>query len=161
MENTITNPENEGKKELILVDLLEGFEKELISSDEITVFLNALNPYLIDLEIRSLDPYLNLNEANLIGNKDNGKDNDADNNRFLALFIDYLLLEITDKDNFEMVQAYLNRFLKIFTDYCLNDKLIKMKMELLQNEIEKILEDLDILNKNIFCLISHLGKIQI
>lgn len=85
----------EVKKDLILDDLLKNYHLRKVNSKEITQFLNYLNPYLSDLEIRSIDPVM------------------AFSNNLLCYFLDYILEEIESKVNFEMVQAYLNRFLKV------------------------------------------------
>jgi U3 small nucleolar RNA-associated protein 21 len=95
------------KKELILIELLEAYNNKGVKASEITLFLNSLNPYLIDLEIRNLDPFLNVDVKNSTGN----------NTKFLETFVDYLNEQILDRDNFEMIQAYLNRFLKVFIFY--------------------------------------------
>lgn len=86
---------NEVKKDLVLEDLLKSYHIGNVSSKEITLFLNYLNPYLVDLEVRSLDPILTFS------------------NNLLSYFLDYILDEIESKMNFELVQAYLNRFLKV------------------------------------------------
>lgn len=98
------------KKELILLDLLNGLRDGDIRSSEITLFLNSLNPYLIDLEIRNMDPFINFDT----------KEN-AYRNRYLDSFLDYLHEEILQRSNFEMIQAYLNRFLKVIK-YFINEK---------------------------------------
>ncbi len=98
------------KKELILVDLLKAFSIKKVKSNEITLFLNSLNPYLIDLEIRNLDPFINIDLKNPENNK-----------KLLLFFLDYLNEEIQDRDNFEMIQAYLNRFLKVIFFIIINN----------------------------------------
>jgi len=100
-ENNLLN-----KKELILIDLLDAYKEKNVKSNEITLFLNSLNPYLIDLEIRNLDPFLNVDVKNSINS-----------NKYLEFFIDYLDEEIQERNNFEMIQAYLNRFLKVFLKF--------------------------------------------
>lgn len=87
------------QKDLILTDLLSSFRGGKVKSSEISTFLNSLNPYLIDLEIRNLDPML------------------SDNTYSLEQFLDYIHAEITSKTNFELVQAYMNRFLKVCIFY--------------------------------------------
>jgi U3 small nucleolar RNA-associated protein 21 len=84
------------KSELGLKSLLNDFKNKIISASDITTFLNSINPYLVDLEIRNLDPIIN-----------------SDNNNGLEIFLDYILEQLTTKTNFELVQAYINRFLKV------------------------------------------------
>jgi U3 small nucleolar RNA-associated protein 21 len=89
--------ENSLKKgELGLKILLAEYEQNLTTSGDITLFLNSVNPYIVDLEIRNLDPVIN-----------------SDDNKGLLKFLDYILAELTERSNFELVQAYLNRFLKV------------------------------------------------
>lgn len=85
----------EAKKDFLLDDLLRQYHLEKVLSNEITQFMNYLNPYIIDLEIRSIDPIMTFS------------------NELLCYFLDYILEEIESKSNFELVQAYLNRFLKV------------------------------------------------
>lgn len=141
----MVNKNVEGKKEMILTDLLENYTQKSVKSSEISIFLNSLNPYLVDLEIRNLDPLINLTEGNT----------------HLEYFLDYIKEEVASKQNFELIQAYLNRFLKIFTDYCLKDKVLKLKLDSINFEMEKTFESMDYLFNNTMCLISHFGKIQI
>jgi U3 small nucleolar RNA-associated protein 21 len=85
----------EGKNELVLKVLLSKYEDGLVRGDEITLFLNSVNPYIVDLEIRNLDPILNMDS------------------NYLNIFLRYIYEEMKTKSNFELVQAYLNRFLKV------------------------------------------------
>jgi len=99
------------KKELILIELLDAYNVQGVRSAEITLFLNSLNPYLIDLEIRNLDPYMNVEidpKKPLIGVSEM-----VGSNKYLDIFLDYLNEQILLRDNFEMIQAFLNRFLKV------------------------------------------------
>jgi len=41
------------------------------------------------------------------------------------------------------------------------DTTLRKKLEIIEKEIENTLTELDAMNKNIFCLISHFGKIQL
>jgi len=84
------------KKDLILTELLDNFKTNNISGKDVISVLNALNPFIIDLEIRNFDYIFNDN-----------------NDRYLELFLTLLNQELDSKTNFEMVQAYLNRFLKV------------------------------------------------
>ena len=139
----IKNDDN--KEGFILSQLLIGFKNNKIKSREITKFLNGLNPYISDLEIRSLDPLINLTQENL-----------------LLLFTEYILTEFKDNNNnFEMLQAFLNRFIKIYSDDIVNDKVIKNNLEKI-NEINKNkYEELENIFNNTMCLVSHFGNIQI
>jgi U3 small nucleolar RNA-associated protein 21 len=89
LENTLK------KGELVLKYLLEEYKNKNLSANELTHFLNSINPYIVDLEIRNLDPILN------------------SDNSYLLIFLDYLNEELQNKNNFELIQAYLNRFLKV------------------------------------------------
>jgi U3 small nucleolar RNA-associated protein 21 len=143
----MVNKNSENKKEMILSDLLVSYSEGKVKSNEISTFLNSLNPYLVDLEIRNLDPLLNLDAG--------------EENSLLEYFLNYIYEEVLSKHNFELVQAYLNRFLKVFTDVCLKDKRLKSKLEGINREIENNYNTVEYLFNNTMCLISHFGKIQI
>jgi U3 small nucleolar RNA-associated protein 21 len=143
----MVNKNSENKKEMILSELLDIYSKGKVKSNEISSFLNSLNPYLIDLEIRNLDPLLNLE--------------DGEENLLLQHFLNYINEEILGKNNFELIQAYLNRFLKVFSEVCMKDKRLKSKLEGINKEIENNYNTVDYLFNNTMCLISHFGKIQI
>jgi U3 small nucleolar RNA-associated protein 21 len=85
----------EGKNELVLKILLSKYADGLVRGCELTLFLNSINPYIVDLEIRNLDPILNMD------------------NKYLNSFLIYIYEELKTRSNFELVQAYLNRFLKV------------------------------------------------
>ena len=84
------------KKDLILTELLDNYETNYITSKQVIMVLNALNPFIIDLEIRNLDTMFNNNS-----------------NKYLMLFLSLINEELDSKTNFEMLQGYLNRFLKV------------------------------------------------
>ena len=138
--------QNDNNKEgFILSQLLIGFKNKKIKSWEITKFLNGLNPYISDLEIRSLDPLINLGNENL-----------------LLLFTEYILNEFNDNNNnFEMLQAFLNRFVKIYSDDIVNDKEIKNNLEKINEINKKKFEELEGIFNSTMCLVSHFGNIQI
>jgi len=138
--------QNDNNKEgFILSQLLIGFKNKKIKSWEITKFLNGLNPYISDLEIRSLDPLINLGNENL-----------------LLLFTEYILNEFNDNNNnFEMLQAFLNRFVKIYSDDIVNDKEIKNNLEKINEINKKKFEELESIFNSTMCLVSHFGNIQI
>ena len=137
---------NDNNKEgFILSKLLIGFKNKKIKSWEITKFLNGLNPYISDLEIRSLDPLINLGEENL-----------------LLLFSEYILNEFKDNNNnYEMLQAFLNRFIKIYSDDIVNDKDIKNNLDEINEINRKKFDELENLYNSTMCLVSHFGNIQI
>ena len=133
------------KEGFILSQLLIGFKNKKIKSWEITKFLNGLNPYISDLEIRSLDPLINLGNENL-----------------LLLFTEYILNEFSENNNnFEMLQAFLNRFVKIYSDDIVNDKDIKNNLEKINEINKKKFEELESIFNSTMCLVSHFGNIQI
>ena len=132
--------------EFVLTKLLKAFNEGKVISTEITSFLNKLNPYIIDLEIRSLDPLLQ-------------SGGDAIN--YLVLFVEYIYKELkTSNDNFEMIQAYLNRFVKVFSEEIMNNQSIKDKLEGINALNEKKYEKVEKMYNNTMCLISYFGKIQ-
>ena len=129
----------------ILKKLLNGFSNKKINSKEITQFLNKLNPYIVDLEIRSIDPML------IIDNVD-----------YLILFSEYLLEEFNNSNsNYEMLQAYLNRFIKIYNEEIISDQNIKKNLNKINELNEKKFKNLEDIYKDTICLISFFGKIQI
>ena len=137
--------QNDNKEGFILSKLLIGFKDKKIKAWEITKFLNRLNPYLSDLEIRSLDPLINLGEENL-----------------LLLFTKYILNEFEDNNNnFEMLQAFLNRFIKIYSEDIINDREIKENLEKINEINRKKFEELENIYNSTMCLVSHFGNIQI
>ena len=137
--------QNDNKEGFILSKLLIGFKVKKIKAWEITKFLNRLNPYLSDLEIRSLDPLINLGEENL-----------------LLLFTKYILNEFEDNNNnFEMLQAFLNRFIKIYSEDIINDREIKENLEKINEINRKKFEELENIYNSTMCLVSHFGNIQI
>ena len=138
--------ENDKNKEgFILSKLLIAFKNNKIKSWEITLFLNRLSPSISDLEIRSLDPLINLGKENL-----------------LLLFSEYILKEFEENNNnYEMLQAFLNRFIKIFSDDIANDKEIKNNLEKINEINTKKFDDLENIYNSTMCLISHFGNIQI
>ena len=144
-ESTIKIKSEENKEGYILSQLLIGFKNKKIKSNEITKFLNKLNPYISDLEIRSLDPLFTIGGEN-----------------YLLLFTEYILNEFKENNNnFEMLQAYLNRFVKIYSDDIVNDKDIKNNLEKI-NEINKNkFDELENIFNSTMCLVSHFGNIQI
>jgi U3 small nucleolar RNA-associated protein 21 len=131
------------KKEMILTEILTAFKSGNIKSYEISKFMNSLNPYLVDLEIRNLDPIIN------------------SSTEFLEGFLNYIHSEVRTKNNFELIQAYLNRFLKIFTDDLLKEPSLKKKVTQINEEMESSYSEMADLYNNTMCLISHLGKIQL
>ena len=135
----------DNKEGYILSQLLVAFKNKKIKSWEITKFLNGLNPYISDLEIRSLDPLFTIGEEN-----------------YLLLFTEYILNEFkNNNNNFEMLQAYLNRFIKIYSDDIVNDKEIKNNLDKI-NEINKQkFDELENIYNTTMCLVSHFGNIQI
>ena len=138
--------ENDKNKEgFILSKLLIAFKNDKIKSWEITLFLNRLSPSISDLEIRSLDPLINLGKENL-----------------LLLFSEYILKEFEENNNnYEMLQAFLNRFIKIYSDDIANDKEIKNNLEKINEINTKKFDDLENIYNSTMCLISHFGNIQI
>ena len=144
-ESTIKIKSEENKEGYILSQLLIGFKNKKIKSNEITKFLNKLNPYISDLEIRSLDPLFTIGGEN-----------------YLLLFTEYILNEFKENNNnFEMLQAYLNRFVKIYSDDIVNDKDIKNNLEKI-NEINKNkFDELENIFNSTMCFVSHFGNIQI
>ena len=138
--------ENDKNKEgFILSQLLIAFKNNKIKSWEITLFLNRLSPSISDLEIRSLDPLINLGKENL-----------------LLLFTEYILKEFKENNNnYEMLQAFLNRFIKIYSDDISNDKEIKDNLEKINEINRKKFDDLENIYNSTMCLISHFGNIQI
>ena len=145
-KQTAINIKSEDNKEgYILSQLLIGFKNKKIHSWEITKFLNKLNPYISDLEIRSLDPLFTLGGENL-----------------LLLFTEYILNEFkNNNNNFEMLQAYLNRFIKIYSEDIVNDKDIKNNLEKINLINKKKFDELESIYNNTMCLVSHFGNIQI
>jgi U3 small nucleolar RNA-associated protein 21 len=135
----------DNKEGYILSQLLVAFKNKKIKSWEITKFLNGLNPYISDLEIRSLDPLFTIGEEN-----------------YLLLFTEYILNEFkNNNNNFEMLQAYLNRFIKIYSDDIVNDKEIKNNLDKI-NEINKQkFDELENIYNTTMCLVPHFGNIQI
>ena len=138
--------ENDKNKEgFILSQLLIAFKNNKIKSREITLFLNRLSPSISDLEIRSLDPLINLGKENL-----------------LLLFTEYILKEFKENNNnYEMLQAFLNRFIKIYSDDISSDKEIKDNLEKINEINRKKFDDLENIYNSTMCLISHFGNIQI
>ena len=129
----------------ILKKLLNGFNNKKIYSKEITQFLNKLNPYIVDLEIRSIDPMLVI-----------------DNIDYLLLFSEYLFEEFNNSNsNYEMLQAYLNRFIKIFNEEIISNQNIKDNLNKINELNEKKFKNLENMYKDTICLISFFGKIQI
>ena len=144
-ENTIKIESEENKEGYILSQLLIGYKNKKIKSYEITKFLNGLNPYISDLEIRSLDPLFTIGGEN-----------------YLLLFTEYILDEFKDNNNnYEMLQAYLNRFIKIYSDEIINNKQIKDNLNQINEINKKKYEDLESLYNSAMCLVSHFGNIQI
>ena len=131
------------KNEFILKELLENFNDKKLGSNEINKILNLLNPYLIDLEIRNLDPILN--------NK----------NDLLLYFLNYIYDSLIDKSSFELVNSYLNRLLKIFPNYCFSDENLTQVLIKINTKIEEYTHDLEYLFNNTLSLVSHFGQIQI
>ena len=115
-----------------------------INSEMITHFLNKLSPVVSDLEIRSLDPMISMNEKTLEG---------------FALYLKDEIIE--SSTNFEMVQAYYNRFINIFTDEILNRKELKEILKEVEIGIENKFRKINDMYRNTMCLISYFGKIQI
>ena len=144
-ENNKKTEKEENKEGYILSQLLLAYKNKKIKSNEITKFLNGLNPYISDLEIRSLDPLFTIGEEN-----------------YLLLFTEYILNEFkNNNNNFEMLQAYLNRFIKIYSDDIVNDKEIKNNLDKI-NEINKQkFDELENIYNTTMCLVSHFGNIQI
>ena len=144
-QTTINIKSEDNKEGYILSQLLIGFKNKKIHSWEITKFLNKLNPYISDLEIRSLDPLFTLGGENL-----------------LLLFTEYILNEFkNNNNNFEMLQAYLNRFIKIYSEDIVNDKDIKNNLEKINLINKKKFDELESIYNNTMCLVSHFGNIQI
>ena len=144
-ETTINIKSEDNKEGYILSQLLIGFKNKKIHSWEITKFLNKLNPYISDLEIRSLDPLFTLGGENL-----------------LLLFTEYILNEFkNNNNNFEMLQAYLNRFIKIYLEDIVNNKNIKNNLEKINEINKKKFDELESIYNNTMCLVSHFGNIQI
>ena len=144
-EDTIKIESNDNKDGYILSQLLVGYKNKKIKSYEITKFLNTLNPYISDLEIRSLDPLFTIGGEN-----------------YLLLFSEYILDEFKNSNNnYEMLQAYLNRFIKIYSDDIINNKQIKDNLNQINDINKKKYEDLESLYNSAMCLVSHFGNIQI
>ena len=144
-QTTINIKSEDNKEGYSLSQLLIGFKNKKIHSWEITKFLNKLNPYISDLEIRSLDPLFTLGGENL-----------------LLLFTEYILNEFkNNNNNFEMLQAYLNRFIKIYSEDIVNDKDIKNNLEKINLINKKKFDELESIYNNTMCLVSHFGNIQI
>ena len=144
-EKTLKIQSEENKERYILSQLLVGYKNKKIKSFEITKFLNGLNPYISDLEIRSLDPLFT------IGGED-----------YLLLFSEYILDEFKDNNNnFEMLQAYLNRFTKIYNEDIINNKEIKENLRKINEINKKKYEELESLYNSAMCLVSHFGNIQL
>ena len=144
-EDTIKIESEENKEGYILSQLLIGYKNKKIKSYEITKFLNGLNPYISDLEIRSLDPLFTIGGEN-----------------YLLLFSEYILDEFKDNNNnYEMLQAYLNRFIKIYSDEIINNKEIKDNLNEINEINKKKYEELESLYNSAMCLVSHFGNIQI
>jgi U3 small nucleolar RNA-associated protein 21 len=142
-KNDKTLKNKKDKKEMILTEILTSYKSGKIKSFEISKFLNSLNPYLVDLEIRNLDSIIN------------------SSTEFLHSFLNFILEEVMTKNNFELIQAYLNRFLKIFTDDLLKDSSLKKKVSQINELVQSSYTNMEDLYNNTMCLISHLGKIQI
>ena len=138
--------ESEDKKEgYILSQLLLAYKNKKIKSYEITKFLNELNPYISDLEIRSLDPLFTIDGEN-----------------YLLLFSEYILDEFkSNNNNYEMLQAYLSRFIKIYSEDIINDKEIKENLVKINEINKKKYEELESIYNSAMCLVSHFGNIQI
>ena len=144
-EDTIKIESEDNKEGYILSQLLLGFKNGKIKSHEITKFLNGLNPYISDLEIRSLDPLFTIGGEN-----------------YLLLFSEYILNEFKDNNNnYEMLQAYLNRFIKIYSDDIINDQKIKDNLNEINEINQKKYEELESLYNSAMCLVSHFGNIKI
>ena len=138
----INKDEDDG---FILKKLLNGYNNKKINPKEITQFLNKLNPYIVDLEIRSIDPLLVI-----------------DNIDYLLLFSEYLYEEFNNSNsNYEMLQAYLNRYIKIFNEEILSNQKIKENLNKINILNENKFKNLDEMYKDTICLISYFGKIQI
>ena len=139
----IESEENKGG--YILSQLLLAHKDKKIKSYEITKFLNGLNPYISDLEIRSLDPLFTIDGEN-----------------YLLLFSAYILEEFrSNNNNYEMLQAFLNRFIKIYSDDIINNKEIKENLIKINEINKKKYEDLESIYNSAMCLVSHFGNIQI
>ena len=144
-ENNKKTEKEENKEGYILSQLLLAYKNKKIKSNEITKFLNGLNPYISDLEIRSLDPLFTIDGEN-----------------YLILFSEYILDEFKfNNNNFEMLQAYLNRFIKIYSEDIINNKEIKRNLTLINEINKKKYEDLETIYNSAICLVSHFGNIQI
>jgi U3 small nucleolar RNA-associated protein 21 len=131
------------KNEFILKELLQNYSDKKLGSNEINKILNLLNPFLIDLEIRNLDPILN-NKSDL-----------------LLSFLNYIYDSLNEKWNFELVNSYLNRFLKIYPNYCFSDERLSEVLMKINIKIEEYTNDLEYLFNNTLSLVSHFGQIQI
>lgn len=143
-KNEKTVNEKEIKNDFVLNKLVTMYIEKKISSAMITSFLNRLSPVVSDLEIRSLDPMISLNEKTMEG------------------FAMYLKEEIIESSaNFEMVQAYYNRFINIFTEEILNRKELKEILKEIEKGIENKFTKINDMYRNTMCLISYFGKIQI
>ena len=144
-ENTIKIESEENKEGYILSQLLLGYKNKKIKSYEITKFLNSLNPYISDLEIRSLDPLFTIGREN-----------------YLLIFSEYILDEFkNNNNNYEMLQAYLNRFIKIYSDDIINNKQIKENLIQINEINKKKYEELESIYNSAMCIVSHFGNIQI
>lgn len=133
------------ENDFILKRLLLSFKNKKTLSSEITSFLNTLNPYVLDLEIRSMDPLL-----------------DVDATNYLEFFLDYLMNELNESSsNFEMLQAYLNRFIKVFSENIISNKELQAKIANVNSLTEHKFSSVNDLYKSTMCLISYFGKIQL
>ena len=143
-KNEKTVNEKEIKNDFVLNKLVSMYLEKKINSEMITHFLNKLSPVVSDLEIRSLDPMISMNEKTLEG---------------FALYLKDEIIE--SSTNFEMVQAYYNRFINIFTDEILNRKELKEILKEVEIGIENKFRKINDMYRNTMCLISYFGKIQI
>lgn len=133
------------KENLNLKQILIKYHNKSINASDITNYLNNLSPMLIDVEIRSLDPLINIDKED-----------------YLSIFIDYLIAE-SEKEfsNFEMIQAYFNRFIKIYTNDIISNKSYKERLATLSKTIDNKFTKINDLYRGTTCLISFFGKIQI
>ena len=134
---------NKLKSEFILKDLLQNYSERRVTFTEINKVLSLLNPYLIDLEIRNLDPILN--------NKDG----------YLLYFLQYIYDSLESANNFDLVNSYLNRFLKIYPNYCFSNPTLSDELFKINEKIEEYTSDLDCLFNTTLSLISNFAQIQI
>jgi len=131
------------KSDFVLKDLLVKFGEKKVKANEICKVLNVLNPYLIDLEIRNLDPILN------------------GSNELLTMFLSFILESLKEKHNFEMVNSYLNRFLKLFSNNCLDDGDMMTRLNEINGLVMSETNDMEFIFNNILSMITHFGQIQI